>query len=209
YSNIEVKSLRPNKITVENDKATIELIAELSMTGAQSAASVRLLQARRTIQMVRETAVWKIWKYITPEDELAVALSAVKTPEEARALLDKQSELVTPDLVRALVRQARDLLARGKQAEALMIDDLALNIAQRLNDKTGMFVSLRVKGELFRVRGDYKQALEYLDQCLRLAQELGDKANIANALNSMGIVYALQSDNPAALTMFQRSLQIK
>lgn len=209
HSKIEVKSLRLNQISIEKDKATVQLIAELSVGDAQPVASTKLLQVRRTIQLVREMAVWKIWKYIAPEDELAVALSVVKTPEEGNALLQAQPELVTPDLVKALVRQARELLARGKHTEALMISDLALNIAQRLNDKTGMFMTLRVKGELSRVRGDYKQALEYLDQCLKLAQEIGDKANIANALNSMGIVYALQTDYPNSLTLFQRSLQIK
>lgn len=142
-------------------------------------------------------------------EELAVALSTVKTPEEAAALLDKQPALVTPDLVKALTKQARDLLGQGKQTEAWTTNDHALNIAQRLDDKTGMFLSLRVKAEISRVRGDYKQALEYLDRCLKLAGELGDKANIANALNSIGIVYAMQSDNSGALKMFQRSLQIK
>ncbi len=209
YSKIEVKSLRPNNITIEKDKATVQLIVDLSVVSAKPDATPTLLQAPRTIQMVKEMAVWKIWKYITPEDELAVALSVVKTPEESNALLQAQPDLVTPDLVKALVRQARELLARGKHTEAWMIDDLALNIAQRLNDKLGMFKALRVKGELSRVRGDYKQALEYLAECLEVAEELGEKANIANALNSMGIVYALQTDYPAALALFHRSLQIK
>jgi len=143
------------------------------------------------------------------EDELATRLSIVKTPEERVALLKAQPELVTPDLVKALTKQARDLLARGKQTEALTICDLALSLAQRLNDKRGMFLALRVKGEITRVRGDLKQALDYYDQCLKLAEELGDKASIGDALNSMGIVYALQSDFPKALSLFQRNLQIR
>ena len=141
--------------------------------------------------------------------ELAEKLSAVKTPEERSAALNAQPELVTPELVQALTKQARDLLARGKQAEALTICDLALSIAQRLNDKRGMFLALRVKGGVARVRGDYKQALESYAQCLKLAEELGDKTIIGDALNSMAIVYALQSDYPKALALFQRNLQIK
>jgi CHAT domain-containing protein/tetratricopeptide (TPR) repeat protein len=159
--------------------------------------------------MVKENDAWKISKYVTAEEEFAASVSAVKTAAEAGALLNTQPELVTPDLARALTTQARELLARGKQAEALTINDLALSIAQRLNDKTGMFLALRVKAQVSRMRGDYKQALEYLEECLKLAQELGDKANIANALNSLAIIYAYQSDLPNALTMFQRSLQIK
>jgi CHAT domain-containing protein/tetratricopeptide (TPR) repeat protein len=140
---------------------------------------------------------------------LVEQLTVAKTSEEANELLRAQPELVTPELVTALTKQARELLARGKQPEALMICDLAWNIAQRLGDKRGMFLTLRVKSGVARVRGDYKQALEYLDQCLKLAEELGDKTIIGDALNSMAIVYALQSDYPKALALFQRNLQIK
>ena len=140
---------------------------------------------------------------------LAEALSAVKTPEESTALLNAQPELVTPDLVKALTKQARDHIASGKHAQALLICDLALDIAKRLNDKRGVFLTLRVKGELARVRGDYKQALEYLDQCLKLAQEIGDKTIIGDALNSIGIIYALQSDYPKAIELFQQNLKIR
>ncbi|HEX2271613.1 MAG TPA: CHAT domain-containing protein, partial [Pyrinomonadaceae bacterium] len=87
--------------------------------------------------------------------------------------------------------------------------ELAMNIATRLNDKRGMFLTLRVQGGIARVRGNYKQALEYLEQALKIAHELGDKADIANALNSMAIVYAMQSDYPKALELFQQSLKIK
>jgi CHAT domain-containing protein/tetratricopeptide (TPR) repeat protein len=140
---------------------------------------------------------------------LVEQLTAGRTSEERSALLNAQPELVTPDLVKALTKQARELLPQGKQVEALMLCNLALDIAQRLNDKRGMFQALRVKSGVARVRGDYKQALEYLDQCLKLAEELGDKTIIGDALNSMAIVYALQSDYPKALALFQRNLQIK
>jgi CHAT domain-containing protein/Tfp pilus assembly protein PilF len=140
---------------------------------------------------------------------LVEQLLAVKTPEEGNALLNSQPELVTPDLIKALTKQARELAAGGKQVEALMICDLALKIAQRLNDKRGIFLSLRVKAGLARMRGDYKQALEYLDQCLKLAEEIGDKTIIGDALNSMAVVYAYQSEYPKALELFRRNLQIK
>jgi CHAT domain-containing protein/ketosteroid isomerase-like protein len=209
YKKIELKNLQLNKITVESNNATVQLIAELSLGGTAADASANTLQMSRTIQMVKEMDVWKIRKYMTREDELAEALSAVSTPEESRALLNAQPDLMTPELVNALTKQARELLARGKQAEALTICDLALNIAQRLNHKRGIFMALRVKGEVARLRGDHKQALEYYDQCLKLAEEFGDQASIGDALNSMGIVYAVQSDYLKALALFRRSLQIR
>ena len=209
YRTIEVKNPGLDKITVETNKATVQLIGEFSVVRMQTSAPATALRMSWTIELVKEMGVWKILKYVTPEDELAVALSAVATPEERGTLLNAQPELVTPELVSALIKQARQLLARGKQDEALTICDLALNIAQRLNDKIGMFVVLRVEGTVARVRGDNKQALEYYERCLKLAEELNDKTIIADALNSMAIVYTLQSDYPKALALFQRNLQVK
>lgn len=209
YHKIEVKNLRVNQLTVETDKATVKLIAELSVVGTQADASATPLQMIRTIQLVKETDGWKIWKYISPEDELAAALGLSKTPEERDELLKSRADLVTPELVKALNKHSRELSPRGKLAEASMILDLALNIAQRLDDKRGMVVSLRWKGELVRLRGDYKQAMELYDQALKLAEELGIKTLIGDVSNSIGIVHIFQSDYPKALAMFQRNLQIK
>ena len=207
YRIIEVKKLLVNKITIDTDKASVQLIAELSV--ASTDASVTPLQTIRTMQLVKDQSGWKIWKYLTREDELAETLTAVATSEERNALLNAQPELVTPDLVKGLARRAHDLSLHGKQAEAATICDLALQIAQRLNDKRGMFLTLRVKGELAERRGDNKQALEYYEQCLKLAEEIGDKASFGDALNSIAIVYARQGDFPKALEMFQQSLRIR
>ena len=140
---------------------------------------------------------------------LVEQLTAVRTLEEGNVLLNAQTELVTPDLVKGLAKKGRELLEQGKQEQASMVCNIALDIAQRLTDKAGMFLTLRLKGDLSRMRGDRKQALEYYEQCLKLAEEMGDKTSIGDALSSIGIVYALQSDYPNALLSLQRSLQIR
>ena len=209
YRTIEVKNLHLNQINIETNKATVQLIAELSVVGAQVNASAAPLQMSRKIQLVKERGGWKIWKHISPEDELAVALGLTRTKAESDALLKSQPDLVTPELVKALNKHSRELSPRGKLAEALMVLDLALNIAQRLDDKRGTVVALRWKGEISRLRGDYKQALEIYDQALKLAEELGVKTLVGGVLNSIAIVYSIQGDYPKALALFQRSLQIK
>jgi CHAT domain-containing protein/tetratricopeptide (TPR) repeat protein len=210
YRTIEIKDLQLNRITVETNNATIQVTFDLNGVSTQADVATTSLHTIRMIHLVKETGNWKVWKYLSREDELAEALITVTTPEQQSALLNAQPELVTPELVAALTKQAKQLLARGKQTEALTICDLALSIAQqRLNDKRGMFLALRVKGEVAEARGDNKQALEYYEQCLKLAQEMGDKASIGDALNSMGIVYARQSDYPQALALFQQNLKIR
>jgi CHAT domain-containing protein len=209
YRTIEVKNLSLNKITVESNKATVQLSGELNVVLAQTGASATQLPLNWTIDLAQDAGAWKILKYVTREDELAETLSTLATPEERAARLHAAPELATPELVFALNKQARILLARSRQSEAVMLSDLALDLAQRLNDKRGMFLALRVKGSVARVRGDNKQAMEYFDQCLKLAEELNDKTIIGDALNSIAIVYALRSDYPKALELFQRNLQIK
>ncbi len=209
HQKIELKNLQLDKITVETNNATVQLVAELSVVGKQAGASPSPLQLIRTVHLVKDAGVWKIWKYMTREDEFAETLVAVRTPEEFSTLLKTRPELVTTDLVRALARKARELLAGGKQTEALMICDLTLNIAQQISDKRGMSVIYRVKGDVALARGDNKQALEHYEQSLKLGEELGDKAAIGDALNSMGVLYFRQSDYPKALSLFQRNLKIK
>ena len=209
HHKIEVKNLHLNKITVDTNNATVQLVAELSVVGTQANAPPTPLQMIRTIHLVKDAGVWKISKYMTREDEFAERLVAARTPEEFGALLKTQPELVTPDLVRALARKAKELQTRGKQTEALMFCDLTLNIAQQLTDKRGMALTLRVKGDVALARGDNKQALEYYEQCLKLGEQLGDKATIGDALNGMGVLYFRQSDYAKALELAQRNLQIR
>jgi CHAT domain-containing protein len=208
YRTIELKNPGLNNLIVETNKATVQVSGELSVVGTQTGA-ISTLQMSWAIELVKEMGAWKILKYVTREDELAEALSAASTPEARSTLLNAQPELVTPELVNAFIKHARQLLAQGRQAEALMISDQALNVAQRLNDKLGMFVLLRLQGTVAHVRGHNKQALEYFEQCLKVAEELNDKTIIGDALNSMAIVYARQSDYPKALALFRRNLQIK
>ena len=160
YRTIEVKNLSLNKITLETNKASVQVSGWLNVVSAQTGASATTLQMNWTIELAKETGAWKILRYVTREDELAEALSAAGTPEEQAALLNAQSGLVSLELVFALNKQARQLLARSKQSEAVMISDLALELGQRLNDKRGMFLALRLKGTVARVRGDNQQALE-------------------------------------------------
>jgi CHAT domain-containing protein/Tfp pilus assembly protein PilF len=207
YRKIEVKGLRPSKITVDADTATIQLIAEMSLLKGQAGASAIPLQARRTIQLIREGGAWKVWRYSTAEEEFAAVLSAIETPEQGVALLDTQPELVTADLVNALVKQVKGL--RGKPVQALLVCDLALGVAQRLGDKAGTAVGLRLKGDIYRGRGDYKPARDYYDQSLAIAEELGDRAILGEVLTSLGIIHARQAHYPEALDSFKRGLRIR
>ncbi|HKG60895.1 MAG TPA: nuclear transport factor 2 family protein [Pyrinomonadaceae bacterium] len=61
YRTIELKNVRVNKITFDKDNATVQLTAELTVVDTMGGRSATPLQMIRTMQMVRETGVWKIW----------------------------------------------------------------------------------------------------------------------------------------------------
>ncbi|HXD32561.1 MAG TPA: CHAT domain-containing protein [Pyrinomonadaceae bacterium] len=209
YRSVEVKSLNLNKITIEADTAIVQLIAELNVLKEQAGASATSLQARRTIQMTRENGTWKVWRYTTAEEELAAALTATKTPEEGAALLAAQPELMTTDLVNALVKQVKQLSSPAKSVQAMLVCDLLMGVAQRITDKKGIAVALLLKGDIYRGRGDYKQAKEQYDQSLKLADEIGDKVTLADVFSSLGTNYMRQGNYPPALDFLQRALRLR
>lgn len=209
YRSTEVKSLNFNKITIEADTAIVQAVAEMTLLKEQAGSAPTTIQARRKIQLVRENGSWKIWKFAPAEAELAAALSATKTLEEATALLAAQPEMINTDLVNVLIRQAKVLASRGNSVQAMRNCDLAFSVAQRISDKVGMIAALQVKGDIYQVRGDFKQAKEHYDQSLKLAEELGDKITLSGVFTSMGILYIGQANYPQALEFFQRGLHIR
>lgn len=209
YHIVAVKSLDLNKITVQADTAIVQLIAELSVLKVQPGAAATPMQARRTIQLIRENGTWRVWRYTTAEEELAAALSATKTPEEGAALLAAQPELMTTDLVNALVKQVKQLSGSAKSVQAMLVCDLLLGVAQRLTDKKGIAVALLLKGDTYRARGDYKQAKEQYDQSLSLAEEIGDKVTLVEVFSSVGVNYTRQGNYPQALDFLHRALHLR
>lgn len=209
YRSAEVKSLNFNKITIEADTAIVQLVAEMILTKEQAGSSPTSSQARRRIQLVRENGAWKVWRYTTAVEELAAALSATKTPEEGAALLAAQPELMTTELVNALIKQVKQLSSPAKSVQAMLVCDLLLGVAQRITDKKGIAVALLAKGDIYRARGDYKQAKEQYDQSLKLAEEIGDKVILADVLSSVGVNYSRQGNYPQALDFLQRALRLR
>ena len=60
YRTIEVKNPGLDKITVETNKATVQLIGELSVVRMQMSAPATALRMSWTIELVKETGGWKI-----------------------------------------------------------------------------------------------------------------------------------------------------
>jgi CHAT domain-containing protein/uncharacterized protein HemY len=206
--NIRLNSLDILGTTADGDKASVRILIDISAVDAKTGRAVEFGKASRTVGFVREGGEWKIWSYVSDEEDLAAKLIGAKTDGERRALLEARGESVTGDLVRELNGRGRSLFVRGEFSTALDVLGLALDIAKKLGDMAGASASLRMIGNIHATRGAYAQAVECYRNSLALSEELGDRQGIAGALNNLGNVYDALGDSARALEYFQRSLSI-
>jgi CHAT domain-containing protein/Tfp pilus assembly protein PilF len=206
---IEVSGLNFGKSSIEADKArlqfTIDMQALNTQTGKPADGFGRM---NRTMWLVKEIEGWKIWKYTASEEELAADLIALQTPQERRALLEANKGLVTVELDRALGNRGRILVNQGSYMQALPILDLALSIANQVQDGPGIIAAWRWMGITHYWMGGYAQALECFHKSLKLAEERNDKRGIGNAVNGIGIVYNSQGNYLRALEYQEKSLKM-
>jgi CHAT domain-containing protein/ketosteroid isomerase-like protein len=205
---IELKSLVVSKVTLDGDKATVSVVAEVSAAGANSNGPARFAKTSRTLHCVKEGTVWRVWSYVSGEEELAAALASAKTDEGRKRLIEQGRELVTIDLQRALLKQGDSLLVQSSYAQAIAIYTLAQEIAEQLNDRQGIVQVLGSLGNAHTYQANYAQALEYYERSLKLSQEIGSKAGIAKALGRIGAVHTYQANYAQAIEYYQRGLKL-
>lgn len=206
---IEVKNFAISKTKVEGERATLRIVIEVSGIDAKTGKpAAEFGRQNRTFHLANEGGVWKIWQYVSSEEELAAALAEAKTEPERKALLEADRELVTVELQRSLTKQGGSLFDRGSYKQAMAINQLALQIAEQLDDKVGRATALNYIGIIHRSQGEYEQALGFYHQSLRIAQEIDDQKGITRTLNSIGIVHQSRGDYAQALNFYHRSLQI-
>ena len=116
YRTISIKNVEFNKITVEGDRATVQLVMTVNVVRLKND-STNAWKAGRTFQMTKESGSWRILKYATEEDELAARMSAVSSTSEGMALLNAKPELLTT--WSAADKQAKDSFLRNKHTQTL------------------------------------------------------------------------------------------
>jgi CHAT domain-containing protein/tetratricopeptide (TPR) repeat protein len=206
---IQLESLTVLEMAADKDKALVRVLLNVSAVEAKTGrAAVGFGKMSRTLHLVKERGEWKVWQYVSGEEELAAALADAKTEEKRRALLEARNESVTVELVRALIVRGVSSFVKGEFAAAQEVAAIALNIASKLGDKASMATALRLTGSVHAARGDYTEALDYFRQSLTLVEEIGDKRTIAGTLNNIGNVYDVLGDGVQAAEYFQRSLSI-
>ena len=163
-----------SRVKVEADQASLRATVNAAITELKSNHR-RELQIVRNFVFVRESGKWKVWRYVSAGNDLAEALVQAKTEAERSGLLAEERELVTVELVRAVIDQGNRFLSQGDYPRALAIYHLAQSRAEQIDDKTGVARALDNIGKINRLQGNYTQALEYHLKSLAISEAIGDR----------------------------------
>lgn len=140
--------------------------------------------------------------------ELAAALVAARSEDERARLLSAKPELVTADLHRALNVLGEQFRTKSDYARALAVYQLALAVAQKINDGEGVAQTLSNIGGVYRAQGDYQRSLESYEESVKRWEALGQRAGLARTLMSIGILRYFQGNYDAALASYRASLKM-
>jgi tetratricopeptide (TPR) repeat protein len=193
----EIAHISTGDLTIEGGKATVRV-----------AVSMTALNGPRVLSLVKEAGGWKVWSESPAGEWLAGMLVTAKTEEERAVLLRDNKALVTPELARALLKQADNLRIQGSYMPALSINRLALDISEKLDDQPGAARALNNIGAIHYAQGEYAQALEHLEQSLTISEQLGERAIVGRAHNNIGGIHFVQGNYSKMLAHLQKSLAI-
>jgi CHAT domain-containing protein/tetratricopeptide (TPR) repeat protein len=207
---IEVKNLNVSKVTATQEKGSARLTVEISAIDVKTGQpSAQFGKMNRALQFVREESGWKIWRYLSADEDLAERLNEARTDEERAALLATETELLTPELTKALIALGEKQRGQGNYKQAMATFRYAYDLAQRLGDKAGTASSLNSIGTIYRVQSDYAQALENFQKSLAISKEIESKEGIASSIYFIGIVQEALGNYAQSLEYLRQSLEIR
>src|SRR6266498_2337998 len=196
-----------SRVKAEEDKVSLRATARLTVIGLKSNQK-RELQLARNFALVWEEKKWKVWRCAPAEEDLAEALVKVESEAERAKLLAEEKELVTAELVRAMIGQGYRLYLQSGFDQSIAIYRLSQSIAEQIGDKAGIARALNDIASIYNIQGNNAQALEYLQRSLAMSEAEGNKPWIAGALNSIGIIHSSQGDYAQALEYYRKSLAV-
>src|SRR5262249_26927356 len=119
-----------SRVKVEEDKVSLRATAHLTVIGLKSDQK-RELQLARNFVLVWEERKWKFWRCASAEEDLAEALVKVESEAERAKLLAEDKELVTAELIRAMIEHGNRLFLQSGFDQAIAVYRLSQSIPER------------------------------------------------------------------------------
>lgn len=159
----------------------------------------------RSLDCIKEDGVWKVWYYYPTTRGLAFEISSVETEGDQQALLEEDPGLVNLELTHQLVGVGNYWAIRREYARARELFQLALSLAARFNDKSGVASKLSNIAHTYDAQGEPDKALEFQRQSLATYEALGEQENVAEAQGGLAIIYFQQGDFETALDYLHKA----
>jgi CHAT domain-containing protein/uncharacterized protein HemY len=141
-------------------------------------------------------------------NDLATALAAAQTESERAALVARNKDLLTAELVRLLFSHGEGLTHTHEYERALAVYNIALKIAEQGGDRSAMAHILGNIGLTLWQVGDYTQALGSYHRSMALLEALGDQPGVVLMLYNLGMVHASQGNYELALEYNRKYLVV-
>lgn len=109
---------------------------------------------------------------------------------------------------RALLSAAQAMQALGQTTQALQSLELALGLAQRMQDPVWLATVQAHLGRAYLAGRQWDAAAQHLTQAKEQAQRAASPRLLASVLNDQGVLYALTRQDARALEAFTESLEV-
>jgi CHAT domain-containing protein/Flp pilus assembly protein TadD len=196
-----------SRVKTEGEKVSLRATAFLTATDLKSNQK-HARRITRNMTFLLENENWKLWRSAPAEEDLAEALTQAGTEAERAGLLADEEDLVSPELIRALIDQGRRLIGQENYQRAEAIYRLTLSLGEQSGDRFGIGGALNGIGYIRHAQGDYTQALELYQKSLATLENQDNKVMLSRALNNLGRVYDAQGDYQQALEYYRKSLAV-
>jgi len=146
----------------------------------------------------------------SPSTTTASPVEQDKNELSATEKLDNSSINRFVESLRAKIIWGRGIqrLWRGQYSEALTTLQTALEIFQRIGDRTYEGRTLNALGFTYWMMGEHQIAANYFDQGWEIAIETGDRHGEADALNGLALVHRYQGDYQQAIDVLEQQLTL-
>lgn len=195
---LRVRCLRSAGVTVESlsidgKTATARAVIAYAKTSPENRAVWHPVESRVVeLSLAEENGQWKITRFVFAEDAFAEQIFAAASRKEIDALLAQHPELITPELVRAIYRNALSLTNTDQPDSAQPFTELATALALDLDDDYGLALLRGLSGILHRMRNEFDPALRDSLESLAIAERIGDPDLLARAWLNLSRVHQLR-----------------
>lgn len=140
--------------------------------------------------------------------DLAVSLARLKSKEEQDLLLNRNRSFDNASLLIALKALSDPLVQKGQYNEAIRISELAIRVAETMDDRIRLATALCDLGAIYARRNPSREAFPYLEKSLTLFEEAGEKKGQARVMLAIAVAYNTERRFELGVEYYEKSLAI-